>query len=171
MKNWREIAVAVGLILFAFTFWMWLESHDAAIKAQSEVAILKAQRSEVKQETAQKVETVKQERQTATTPQKQVEYIERYVPVHITSLPIVAGQPPDAPSAVIAQNELPKLADYVAQCETCKVERTGLQKELKLCDEQVKALESGRKTTFWNRAKWFVIGGTVGIAAGYAASR
>lgn len=170
MKYGREIAVIVAVLVIAVLLYAWHDSQMRALKAEVTVAMLQQQRAEVKQETAQKVQEVQQERQQAKTPAKQIEYVERYIPIHMTSLPVVAGQPPDAPSASIAQQDLTKLADYVAGCETCKVERAGLQKQVTLCDEEVKALEK-RKGGFWTRTKWFIIGGMVGIATGYVASR
>jgi hypothetical protein len=94
---------------------------------------------------------------------------------------------PDAPSTTLPTKNL---RDYMLDCDAANVSLTSCRDTVKHAQDELKAeqkdhaatkaeLEAARKamngggflTRLRRNAKWFVIGGGVGAAAGYAASR
>jgi hypothetical protein len=177
MKQWVGLVGAlVVLVLLVLGGRAWLEDHDQKLAGKYERAALveKLQRSEAEKSALlaenNKLREIKQ-------PREIVKEIPKYIPFHVetrpSELPGVSadggGEVP--PEIVVPPGEIPAFWTYVLDCRECKIRLAARDAEVENLQEQIKVVEKSKKNTFWNKAKYFVIGGAMGAAAGYAASR
>jgi hypothetical protein len=177
VKNWIGLVGAlVVLVLLVLGGKAWLEQHDAILRAELELKVLRYERNEAMVREAEAVAQI-EELKKIKDPQVIVREVPKYIPFHVESrpsgLPGVSadggGEAP--PELVIPPGELPVFWTYVQECRECEVKLAARDADVVNLQKQIAVVEKSKKNTFWNKAKYFVIGGAMGAAAGYAASR
>jgi hypothetical protein len=191
MSKWKEITIVALVVLLGVGFKMWLEGHDQTIRAQAEIqkqqGLIQQKDQDLFQKDADRQEILVQERQQLQTlaaaqekilsasPQQQMQALGDAVqqPLELKTDTDTGKQDlvlPDAPGA------MPSLLKMVYKCRECQASLSAEQLEVANLEGQINdwkdkaaALETQRdaavkihKTTFWNRAKWFVVGAGAG---------
>jgi hypothetical protein len=177
MKQWVGLVGAlVVLVLLVLGGKAWLEQHDAILQAKYERQQLVAERDAAKARESQAIAQI-EELKKIKDPQVIVREVPKYIPFHVESrpsgLPGVSadggGEAP--PELVIPPGELPVFWTYVQECRGCEVKLAARDADVVNLQKQIAVVEKSKKNTFWNKAKYFVVGSAMGAAAGYAASR
>jgi uncharacterized protein HemX len=171
------LVVAVGI---GVGFKMWLEDHDSHIRTEYELRDLRTEnvklvldRANILKQTAAKDEDIKVERAQADTPDKQIDYIEKEVPLHLA--PAAPVRKPngemEAPKVEMPQADLGALADLVAGKKTlendlngCRLEVSNLDAQVKNKDSQISLLQTEKNGTKRDKAKWFLRGAAIAIS-------
>jgi hypothetical protein len=113
-----------------------------------ELRSLKEQRTAVRQETSDKVDEVVEERKAIRTPQQATDDINQTLGTHVTLV-----QRPDEPEVSpvshfdIPTGEVQRVTSAITSWKVQSIQLAGCQKELGLCDLQVKNLEKQLKAS------------------------
>lgn len=157
--------------------------RDAVLETQkSDIAGLEQRISAARNDALAKIAALDSQRKAlASAPLRAPELIRELVPMQSPiqqTAPLTPSSPPDAPSAVLTQQQEIELAQYALSCRQCSIERDQLQNEVKdqqeIISRQKVELDAAKKSSkggsVWQRtvriAKWGAIFGGIGYVIG-----